>query len=214
MSTGFPGAHRSWLSPCEKDPSHTKTTGNPPVQKVHRKACNTAKGETKIQESEICTSISMTIFTVQLEQRCFRCFGVWELLWRKKIKETGAALCEYELVAESFYFSLFPKLGWTEFTQRNTPSTYGGSSQGDQHRQPHKGIKKRPRETPPTPFKTLPPNKEWITQSLPHVGPSSNACGRLAGCSTWRARSWAYSHQGVNRGGISNTNNLNFICNS
>ena len=150
MSTGFPGAHQSWLSPCEKDPSHTKTTGttgNPPVQKVHRKACNTAKGETKIQESEMCTSISITIFTVQLEQRCFRCFGVWELLWRKKIKETGAALCEYELVAESFYFSLFPKLGWTEFNKRNTPSTYGGSSQGDQHRTPQGHQEETTRDT-------------------------------------------------------------------
>ena len=52
MSSGFPGAHQSWLSPCEEDPNHTKTEGNPPVQKVHRKACNTAKGETKIYKAK------------------------------------------------------------------------------------------------------------------------------------------------------------------
>ena len=74
--------------------------------------------------------------------------------------------------------------------------------------------RRRPLETPPIPLTTLPPNQEWTAQSLPHIGPRSNTCSRVTGCSTERTRSWACSHQGVNRGGISNANNLNFISNS
>ena len=47
---------------------------------------------------------------VQLEQVwCFRCISVWELMGRKNIKASGAALCKYRLLAESFYLSLLSK---------------------------------------------------------------------------------------------------------
>ena len=115
--------HWTFLEPADhgqyhvKGPRRAESLKVPPIKTNYLSAKNhaTAKSETKIQESEICTSISITIFTVQLEQRCFRCLGLG------RIKETGTVLCEHELVAESFYFSLFPKLGRIEFI-RNAPS--------------------------------------------------------------------------------------------
>ena len=60
--------------------------------------------------------------------------------WEEEYQSVGAALCKDRLLAESFYFSLLSKT-WVDPIQiiRNTPSTYGGSSQGDQHRRTHEG---------------------------------------------------------------------------
>ena len=211
MSSGFPGAHQSWLSPCEEDPNHTKTEGNPPVQQVHRKACNTAKGETKIYESKICTSFCVPLFTFQHEQRCFRCLG-FGIYYERNLEETGTVLCENELVAQSFDFPVSKT--WVDRIQKlKNPFTI---RRHQTRRPPPTSQRQRRRQlaTPPKSRTTLPPNQEWTTQSLPHIGPRSKTCSRLTGCSAERTRSRACSHQGVNRGGISNANNLNFISHS
>ena len=92
-------------------PSHSKFLSSKITNVlIRRKSCNTAKGETKIQESEICTPSYITIFTVQLEQRCFRriVFGNYT---EGRIKETGAALCIHKLVLSHSTFLCFQNLG-------------------------------------------------------------------------------------------------------
>ena len=101
----------------KKDPSRTETKANTPEQKVHRQTCNTAKGETKLQESEICTSFYKDLH-VQLEQvwcfRCFRCLRymrVWELLGRGISKRRSSSLQGQTVGCVILLFSVVQNLG-------------------------------------------------------------------------------------------------------
>ena len=139
MSTGFPGAYQSRLSPCRKILVTPRLQGVLQYKKSTEKHATQQRVKPKSKKAKFAPHFHKDLH-VQLEQVwCFRCISVWELLGRKNIKASGAALCKYKLVAESFYLSLLSKTWVDRIQMRNTPSTYGGSSQGDQHRQTHEG---------------------------------------------------------------------------
>ena len=99
MSTGFLGAHPSWLSPCETILVTPRLQGILQYKKSTEKHATHQKVKPKSKKVKFAPH-SQKVSTVQLEQRCFRCFRciAFGNYAEGRIRETGAALCIHKLV--------------------------------------------------------------------------------------------------------------------
>ena len=145
MSTGFPGAY------CTRHSPWRKILAAPRLKRILQNKKSTVKHATqqKVKLNSKKAKFApqfIKIFTSSLSKYgALGALGAWGTCvfgnyWEEEYQSVGAALCKDRLLAESFYFSLLSKT-WVDPIQiiRNTPSTYGGSSQGDQHRRTHEG---------------------------------------------------------------------------